>query len=126
MASSHKGRAGSARDKKGLRERRGEMGDGKQRKQCKRFAPSFPLSQCKHTSSSSDGALAMILSRPCLHCDGVCDKTRLEFGGRTIVTKDTLFMVNLAEEIEESKYDVFDYGVVFYPTFNVPAMYVAI
>ena len=35
-------------------------------------------------------------------------------------------MVNLAEEIEESKYDVFDYGVVFYPTFNVPAMYVAI
>ena len=30
------------------------------------------------------------------------------------------------EKIEESSSDVFDYGVVFYPTFNVPVMYVAI
>ena len=39
-----------------------EMGDGKKRKQRKRLAPGLPLSQCKYTSSSSsDGALAMIL-----------------------------------------------------------------
>ena len=53
VASSHKSRAGSARDKKGLRERKGEMGDGKQRKQCKYT--------CSRSSSSSDGAPAMIL-----------------------------------------------------------------
>ena len=35
-------------------------------------------------------------------------------------------MVKLAEEIEEASSDVFDNGVVFYPTFNVPVMYVAI
>ena len=35
VASSHKSRAGSARNKKCLRGRKGEMGDGKQRKQRK-------------------------------------------------------------------------------------------
>ena len=62
VASSHRSRAGSKRDKKGLRGRKGEMGDGKQRKQRKRHAPGLPLSRCKYpSSSSSDGALAMIL-----------------------------------------------------------------
>ena len=35
-------------------------------------------------------------------------------------------MVKLAEEIEETSSDVFDYGAMFHPTFNVPVMYVAI
>ena len=34
-------------------------------------------------------------------------------------------MVKLAEEIEGASSDVFDYGAVFYPMFNVPVMYVA-
>ena len=84
VASSHKSRAG---DKKGLGVRRGEMGDGKQRKQ--RLARRLPLSHCKHcnsnssSSSSSDGAPAVIhrtefaeratLLRSCLHFDAVCD-----------------------------------------------------
>ena len=117
VASSHKSRARRARDKKGLRERKGEMGDGKQRKQCKHLESCLLLSQCKYTSSSSDGALAMIL-----FVRAASVTTRLEFVGRTIVTKDTSFMVKLAEEIEETSSDVFDYGAVFYLTFHVPVM----
>ena len=38
----------------------------------------------------------------------------------------SLFMVKLAEEIEETSSYVFGSGVVFYPTFDVPVRYVAI
>ena len=66
VASSDKSRVGSARDK--LRERQGEMGaweDGRKRKQRKHLARCLPLSQCKHTrssSGSSDSALAVNLT----------------------------------------------------------------
>ena len=66
VASSHKSRGGNARDKKGLGGRKGEMGDGKQRKQ--RLARRLPLwPHAKHrnsnsSSSSRDGAPAVNLA----------------------------------------------------------------
>ena len=64
VASSHESRAGNTRDRKGCRERKGGMGDGKKRKQRKRLARRIPLSHCKHCNncsnrSSSSSALAM-------------------------------------------------------------------
>ena len=60
-----------------------------------------------------------------LHCNEiyqcrVCDKMRLEFGGRTIVAKDTLSMVKLAEKIEETSSDVIGYGMVSFAVTPYP------
>ena len=41
-----------------------------------------------------------------IYQSSVYDKMRLEFGGRTIVAKDTLFMVKFVEKIEEPASDV--------------------
>ena len=41
-----------------------------------------------------------------IYQSSVCDKMRVEFGGRTIVDKDTLSMVKFAEKIEEPSSDV--------------------
>ena len=41
---------------------------------------------------------------------------RLEFGGRTIVAKDTLSMVKLAEKIDEMSSDVIGYGRCLEPS----------
>ena len=54
-----------------------------------------------------------------IHCNeiyqcSVCDKMRLEFGGRTIVAKDTMYMVKLAEKSEETSSDVIGYGMLSY------------
>ena len=35
-----------------------------------------------------------------IYQSSVCDKMRVEFGGRTIVAKDTLSMVKFAEKID--------------------------